>query len=111
MTDLNLIENTPSQDQSLAVEIKNELSGRNVSPVFWWPKYEAAKKAAWIWNFGGISPWGIHEVSDMWILPVNRHKWLDLPRETHSRMFQRLSTVENPSLQLKQWGISALNLW
>lgn len=30
MTDLNSIENTPSQD----VEIKNELSGRTVSPFF-----------------------------------------------------------------------------
>lgn len=61
MTDLNLIENTPSQDQSLAVEIKNELSGRNVSPRFLMAKIRGSKKGWLDLKFWGISPWGIHE--------------------------------------------------
>ena len=61
MTDLNLIENTPSQDQSLAVEIKNELSGRNVSPRFLMARIRGSKKGWLDLKFWGISPWGIHE--------------------------------------------------
>lgn len=100
MTDLNLIENTPAQDQSLAVEMKNELSGSNVSPVFWWPKYEAAKKAGWIWNFGG-SPLG----ASMKIRHVNpahqSSQMTDLHVKLNSRMFQRLSIGTKPLIASK----------